>query len=174
MKTALVVLTSLCLLLLGSVLPSQAQNGSLSPAGKLFIKDAASASLMEIQLGKVAHDKGSSQEVKDFGDRMVLDHGNASDGLRTIAAQMNLKLPSQVERKHNLMIAKLSDLSGHEFDKKYMQAMVRHHLRNIALLKNAIKKVKDQDLKNWAVTTLPVLQEHLHMAKEVSLKLGRR
>jgi len=80
MKIGRVVLTSLCLLLFGSAtIPAQAQNGPLSPAGKSFIKDAASAGFVEVQLGQLAQYKGSSQEVKDFGDRMVLDHNNADD-----------------------------------------------------------------------------------------------
>jgi putative membrane protein len=174
MKKELALLASLCLLVIGSItVPVQAADNSLSPAGKLFIKDAASSGMMEVKLGQVAHDKGKSQEVKDFGDHMVVDHLKVNDELKEIAEQKNLKLPVQVERKHKQMIARLAKLSGSEFDRKYMQTMVKNHLKNIALFKKAVKKVKDQDLNAWAVNTLPVLEQHLELAKEVAQNLGQ-
>ena len=174
MKLAIVLLTSLFLLATGSLTETaRAQNAGFSPAGKSFIKDASSAGLVEVELGQVARDKGSSQDVKAYGDRMVLDHGKTNEELKGIAAQKNVKLPLQVERKHTTMIAMLSKLSGPEFDRKYMQTMVKHHAANIARFKRAIRKVKDQDLKAWASATLPVLQQHLQLAKELVQILGR-
>jgi putative membrane protein len=175
MRKELTVLTLLCLWLMTSIAQSAyALEGTLSPAGKLFIKDAASVGMMEIQLGRVAQDNGNLPEVKSFGDRMVLEHSHAGQELNAIAAQRNLVLPVQLERKHILMIARLSKLAGMEFDRKYMQTMVKNHLNSIALFKKALKKVKDPDLRAWTAATLPVLQEHLQMAQEVVQKLGRR
>ena len=175
MKTGFAVLTWLFLLSLCSIpLSARAFNADLSPAGKAFIKDAASAGLAEVQLGQLAQDKGSAQQVKDFGVRMVLDHSKVNEDLKAIAAQRNLKLPGEVERKHTLMIAMLTELSGDGFDRKYMQAMIEHHQKSIARFKKAIKKLKDQDLKAWAVSTLPVLQQHLQLAKDVARGLALR
>jgi len=175
MKKELAVVTLFCLWLMTSIVQSgYALEGTLSPAGKLFIKDAASVGMMEIKLGRVAQDNGNLQEVKSFGDRMVLEHSQASQELNAIAAQRNLVLPVQLERKHLLMIARLSKLDGIEFDRKYMQTMVKNHLKSIALFKKALKKVKDPELRAWTVATLPLLQHHLQMAQEVVQKLGRR
>ena len=176
MKAGFAVLSSLCLLVMIACLtvPARALDPGLSPAGKLFIKEAASINLMEITLGQVAHDKGSTQEVRDFGDHMVRDHSKANQELNAIAAQSNLKLPDQVELKHTLMVARLSKLSGSEFDRKYLQAMVQNHQKSVARFKKALKKVKDQALNAWTATTLPVLRQHLQMAKDVAQKLGPR
>ena len=174
MKKVLAALATLCLLLaVGTRAPAGEPDRGLSPAGKSFMKEAASVDLMEVQLGRVAHDKGSSQQVRDFGDRMVLDHGKVNRELEAIAAENNLKLPAQVERKHTLMIAKLSKLSGKEFDRKYMKAMVKNSIQNIERYQKAIKKVKDQDLNAWTVATLPILQQHLQLATAVTQNLGR-
>jgi putative membrane protein len=172
MRKLFVVLASLCLLGVGSVTrPAGAQERHLSPAGISFLKDAASAGLMEIRLGQVAQEKGSSQAVKDYGAGMVTDHGRSHDELRAIAARRNLKLPSQLERKDIPDLVRLSKLSGKEFDKDYLQTMVAHHFKNIARFKKAAKKVKDQDLNAWTVATLPMLQQHLQMAKDVTHNL---
>ena len=176
MKAGFAVLTTIFLLAITAclVVPAHAQDGGLSPAGKRFLKEAASVDMMEVQLGKVAHDKGSSQEVRDFGDRMVLDHGKANEDLRAIATRDNLKLPVQVERKHTLMIARLSKLSGREFDRNYMKETIKNGVKNIARYKKAIKRVKDQDLRAWTVSVLPILQQHLQLAQLVVQQLGSR
>jgi putative membrane protein len=168
------LLVVLCLWVMTSFSqPARAQEGTLSPAGKLFIKDAASVGMMEIKLGRIAQGRGDSLEVKSFGDRMVLEHTKASQELNTIAAQRNLKLPVQLARRHVLMIARLSKLTGSEFDRNYMQTMKKNHLSSVARFKKALKKVTDPDLKAFAAATLPVLQQHLQMAQELARKLGR-
>ena len=49
-----------------------------------FVMKAASGGMMEVELGKVAQDKGKSQRVKDFGNMMVTDHSNANDELKSL------------------------------------------------------------------------------------------
>jgi len=168
--------TRFILLLLWAVLaaavPSWARDG-LSPAGKLFMKDAASIDQMEIQLGQLAREKGTSQEVKDFGDKMVLDHANANDELKAIAGGNNLKLPRQVERKHRVTIVRLSKLSGIEFDRNYLLAVVKSHSRNILRLKKAMKDLDDQELKAWGARYLPILEQHLRHARDLMQNFAR-
>src|SRR5690348_16339814 len=55
-----------------------------------FIMKAAEGGLAEVQLGKLAADKGSSEQVKQFGQKMVDDHGKANDELKTIAQGKNI------------------------------------------------------------------------------------
>jgi putative membrane protein len=173
MKLSCSLFSSFCLLVsLSFTAHCFAVESGLSPAGKLFIKDAASINLMEIQLGRVAQDKGVTQDVKDYGESMVLDHSEANEELQDIASQKNLKLPTQVERKHTQMIARLSKLSGTRFDRRYLQAMVENHQKSIGRFKKAIRKVRDPDLKAWSVAMLPVLEHHLLEAKEITRKLG--
>jgi putative membrane protein len=171
MKKGLALLIAFGLLTLGLALPVRAQSLILSPEGKSFIKDAASSAMMEVQLGQVAHERGGTQQVKDFGGRMMLDHGKAAEELAAIAAQTNLKLPVQVAKRHTLLIARLSKLSGKEFDKQYLQSMVKSHTRNVARFKKALIKVKDHELNAWTDSTLPLLQEHLQMAKDLARNL---
>jgi putative membrane protein len=173
MNSGIAVVSYLYLLAVISLtFPAYASERGLSPAGKLFIKEAASGNLMEVQLGKVARDKGRSQDVKDFGDLMVLDHSKANVELTTIATQMNLRLPLKVARKHAVIISELSNLSGNAFDKKYLQTVAKIHLKNITRYKKAAKNLKDQDLKTWAVNRLPVLDQHLQLARQVAQKPG--
>ena len=62
-------------------------------------------------------------------------------------------------QKHDT--AKLAKLSGAEFDKAYIDMMVKDHKKDVAEFEKESKGAKDSDLKSWASTTLPTLQDHL-------------
>jgi putative membrane protein len=155
-------------------LPALAAEKGLSSMEKAFIKDAASSGDMEVELGKVAQQNASSQAVKDFGKKMETDHSQAGEELKAIAQKNNVQLPSEMERKHKLTVEKLSKLNGDEFDKKYMQDMVKDHKMDVAKFKKASKKVKDPELKQFVDKTLPTLEQHLELAKETATKVGAK
>jgi putative membrane protein len=132
-----------------------------------FIPKAANGGMTEVELGKLAAEKGASQEVKDFGNRMVKDHSKANDELKEVAGKMNVTVPEKVDAKHQAMIAKMSALSGAAFDKAYVKGMVKAHKEDIALFESADKEVKNEDLKKFIGNTIPIMKEHLEMIEKL-------
>ncbi len=132
-----------------------------------FIPKAASGGITEVELGKMAADKGASQEVKDFGSQMVKDHSMANDELKEVAGKMNVTVPDKVDAKHRMMIDKMSAMSGAAFDKAYASGMVKAHKEDIALFEQADKTVKNDDLKSFIEKTIPVMKEHLAMIEKL-------
>lgn len=92
-----------------------------------FINDMTIANLAEVQLGKMASEKASNSDVKSFGQMMVKDHTQANSELQQIASQLNVQPPAQLDQKHKDLSEKLSKLSGAEFDREYINAMVMGH-----------------------------------------------
>jgi putative membrane protein len=131
-----------------------------------FAENAAAGSAAEIQLGQLAADKATNDKVKQFGQRMVTDHTKASSELKTLAAKKGMTIPDSPKGKDKAKFEKLSKMSGPAFDKAYMQDMVKDHQKDVAEFQKEANSGSDPDLKAWAATTLPVLQEHLRMAKE--------
>lgn len=144
------------------------------PSGKdrEFATKAALGGLMEVQLGKLAQEKAQTPEVKNFGQRMVEDHGKANDELKQLASKKNLRLPTALDEKHQKKVDKLQKASGADFDQGYMREMVKDHSKDVAQFRKASTEVKDPDLRAWAEKTLPVLEEHLRLAKETAQKAG--
>jgi len=62
---------------------------------------------------------------------------------------------------------KLSKKSGADFDKAYVDMMVEDHKKDIAAFKKAAGSVSDNDIKNFATTTLPTLQKHLDSIQSI-------
>jgi len=133
-----------------------------------FAKEAAIGGMAEVELGKLAKDKGSSDAVKQFGQRMVDDHSKANDELKSVAKQKNIDLPTSLDAKHQAVVDRLSKLSGAEFDRAYSSEMLKDHEQDVKEFQKEANSGIDPDMKNFASKTLPTLQEHLKMAKDMN------
>lgn len=137
-----------------------------------FVKKAAQGNLMEVQVGGMAQEKAASDEVKDFGRRMVADHSKANDQLKPIAEKLKVNWPNALNAEGKQMHAELEKLQGAEFDRKYVDEMVKDHKKDVEKYKKAQVNVKDKNLREYVNKTLPILQEHLMMAKSLKANMS--
>lgn len=143
---------------------------NLSASDKKFVRDAAQGGMAEVELGKLATEKASSDDVKKFGQRMVDDHTKAGDQLKQVASSQGIQLPQTLSAKDKLTKERLSKLSGEQFDKAYMSDMVKDHTQDVAEFQHESQSGKDTAVKDFASQTLPTLQDHLKEAKEIAPK----
>lgn len=136
-----------------------------------FVKEAATGGMMEVELGKMAADKGKNQQVKDFGNMMVTDHSKANDNLKDIASKKNIDVPASLTEDQRKDVDKLSKKSGSDFDKAYVDMMVDDHKKDVNAFKKASGKLTDNDLKTFATNTLPTLQKHLDAIQNIKTKM---
>jgi putative membrane protein len=123
------------------------ENRSMPTAGdKDFIEDQLAAGMAEIELGKLASERGQSADVKHFAQMMVTDHTKAGEELKRIANQYNVTPPAALDAKHSDLRDKLSKLQGAEFDREYMNAMVDGHQDVIDHLES---RVDQKTLGSW-------------------------
>ena len=151
-----------------SEMSSAKSSSGLSVADTKFVKEAADGGMAEVALGKLAADKGSSGSVKQFGQRMVDDHGKANDQLKQLASQKNVELPQEPSAKHKATMARLEKLSGSDFDKAYVAEMLKDHKQDVAAFQRESRSANDPDIKSFAAQTLPTLQEHLKQVQGIS------
>ena len=130
-----------------------------------FVRKAAMGGMAEVELGNLAQQKASNDQVKQFGAKMVQDHGKANDELKQLASSKGIDLPSALDSKHQKDMDKLNKLSGAQFDKAYMSHMVDDHKKDVSEFKKQAKSGKDADVKAFASKTLPTLEEHLQLAQ---------
>lgn len=136
-----------------------------------FATDAANAGLAEVALGKLAETKSTNAQVKNFAEMMVKDHGKANDELMAIAKQKNITLPAAPDAEHQKKMDDLSKLSGKDFDKAYVDAMVDGHKKVLDMMKMGADKCADSDLKAFAAKTAPVVQMHLDAVTKIQKSL---
>jgi putative membrane protein len=145
--------------------------GQVSTADKAFAREAAIGGMTEVELGTLAKERAASDDVKQFGDRMVTDHSKANDELKQWAQKNNVDLPAKLDAQHQSVHDRLAKLSGADFDKAYMAVMVQDHQQDVSKFRQESKSANNPDLKAWAGKTLPTLEEHLKMAKETAQKV---
>lgn len=138
---------------------------SVTASDAKFMKEAAGGGQAEVQLGQLAQQKAGSDQVKQFGQRMVADHSKANEQLEQIAQQKNIRLPKTPDAKERAEKARLEQLSGDEFDKAYMAHMLADHKKDVAEFQKESSTARDPDVKNFASQTLPTLQDHLKHAQ---------
>ncbi len=139
-------------------------------ADSKFVLEAAMGGMAEVQLGQLAVDKATSPDVKQFGQRMVDDHGKANQELTQLASTKGITLPTTLDAKHQADVDRLSKLTGEEFDHTYMKMMVDDHNKDVADFQHESSGGKDPDVKAWAAKTLPTLEQHQSMAKSIAAK----
>jgi len=132
-----------------------------------FMIEAASGSLMEITLGKLAQIQSQNDEVKIFGKQMETDHGKANEQLELLATAKNIVIPAAPTQDHQKHINQLAELKGADFDRKYLDMMITDHQNDIKLFQNAANNNDmDAEVKAFAQKTLPILRQHLQMAQQ--------
>jgi putative membrane protein len=147
---------------------SSSSKGNVADADKKFMLEAARAGHAEVEAGKLASSKGSSDAVKKFGQQMADDHGKNNDELSQIAKSKGLTLPDTPDAPHRQVIKKLQGTSGSDFDTQYAkQAGVKDHEAAKKLFSNEAKNGRDPDVKAFAEKTLPTIDHHLEMARNL-------
>lgn len=142
--------------------------GTLSKADNKAIMDMAMANMAEVEMGKMAQAKGSSEQVKTFAQQMIDDHGKALAEVQALAQAKGVTLPTELDAKHRSEANKLEKLSGAAFDRTYMaRAGVRDHKAVHSALSKIESQASDADVKALAGKMKPVVQQHLNSAQQM-------
>lgn len=142
---------------------------AMSSSDREMMRELAYANLAEIEAAKLAQSQSKNEQVKNFAQRMMDDHGNAMKELQQLAQQKGVTLPTEPDAKHKAQAKKLSSLSGDKFDKQYMsQGGLADHRNTHNLLTRVQEKATDPDLKALASKMQPVVDQHLTMAQNIA------
>jgi putative membrane protein len=162
-------------LLLGLMitLPLQAQSEP-ADADRSFLEKAAQANLAEIETGKLAATKATTDDLRKFGQKMVQDHSKTLKQLQGLAQNKGVTLPSAPDDAHKALAADLSRASGKEFDLIYVKnAGVADHEMAKTLFEAGTGS-QDADIRSFAKKVLPDIEHHLEMAQKISADVSRR
>ena len=135
-----------------------------------FMHEAAQGGMAEVEMGKLASQKGQDPDVKKFGQMMVSEHTKVNEELKGIATKKSVPLPTDVG-VHKSSIDKLNGLSGADFDRAFVEVMVSDHEKTIALFQKQSESGTDPEAKAFAAKTLPTLKKHLSSIQEIQEKL---
>jgi putative membrane protein len=146
-------------------------SSSVASGDRKFVEKAAMDGMAEVEMGKLAASKATNDQVKQFAQRMVTDHGKANDELKTVAGSKGIQVPASVDKKHQKDMDEMQKKDAKKFDHEYMEMMVKEHKKDVSEFEKQSKSAKDPDIKAFATKTLPTLKEHLQMAQSTQAAL---
>jgi putative membrane protein len=162
-----------CLVLTGAF--AQETGKALQPPGKAaqltdeqYLMEASACSMAEVQIAKLAAERATNPQVKQYAQQIAQDHMAANEKMRDLAEKTKLSVAREVGREHQQVIDQLSKLEGAEFDRAFLQHMIKDHQKAIAQTQAKARDATSPELKEFATSALPKLQAHLKRAQELA------
>ena len=153
----------------GKKTASPSVGGTEMKADQKFLLMAAQGNIAEIQMAKLAMQKTpNNNQVQNYAQRIIEDHTTANNQVMQIVQKKGLTMPTMPPADAMAMMKKMKGMSGNKFAKMYIQDMVKDHTKDIADYSNEAKHGYDDDIKTYAVSTLPTLQSHLQLAQTLN------
>jgi len=131
---------------------------------------ASMANTAEVGAGQMAAAKATDEDVQDFGNFMVTEHGTSETQLKGLADSLGLYAPDSLDVEHVALKMQLDSLDGRAFDSAYIHAQVTDHQNAIGLFQNEIDNGRNSRLIDFATSQMPHLQMHLQKADSIAAK----
>ena len=131
-----------------------------------FAVATADGSMLEASLGELAQTNAASSAVKKLGQQMITDNKKTNEELKALALQKNITIPEVLSDRSQKKYDDLAKKTGEDFDDAYTDFMVKDHEEDIDAFKKEADKGSDSEIKLWAADHMPVLEQHLEMAKQ--------
>lgn len=129
-----------------------------------FIVNAAEIGIEQIQLGQLAQHNSNMIDVMRLGKMIQVEHYRSLQTLNTIAKKKSIHLPVSMTDTAMDTYTAFRKKSGNKFDKVYCTKMIKEHEETIALFESSLTELSDYDIREWAITTLPILRTNLDQA----------
>lgn len=155
--------------------PSQAASLATASTDVRILSILHAKNQQEVEIGRLAAEKGASPEVRRYGEMLVRDHSSNDTKVMTVASREGISLIEPARVKESLAkekgkdprhdpIAELRDLRGEEFDRRFAEMMTEGHEELIAMVESVRPKVTRTAVANLLDETLPALHHHAEMA----------
>ena len=151
---------------------SLSAQAAVTDQDKQFLTNVSQGGMDEIKLSELAETKATNPEVKAFAHKMVVEHKALAMRMQPFADAWGIAAPAGLDPDHQAEYDKLSGLSGAEFDKEYMNAMVKDHHGALDLFNEEVKTTTDMRFKTTVMHGQSVVAAHTHMADSLDAKLS--
>ena len=137
-----------------------------------LVAQVASSNVLEVRLGQTAHTRGANVAVREFGQRMVNEHSALQKQWMDVAKKSAIPFKADLSPSQVQEFERLNALSGAEFDRAYMDAMVQGHRTKLGSLQSERSASHSSGIRQLIESTLPIVQQHLTQAQQIGSQVG--
>lgn len=146
----------------------QSNTPAPSFADQAFVQKVLEDDVAQEQMGQLAQQKSSSDDVKEFGQKMAQIHEQLSDQLKPAAQKLGVNEPKEPSKKDKQEIAKMQTLTGADFDAEFIRAMTKTQQSDLKDFKDEAQGGQDPNLQQVAKMDEPVLNQHLQLLQQLA------
>lgn len=134
-------------------------------ADRAFVAKVSQGGMFEVEAGKLAEQKASAQDVKDFAAMEVHDHTGVGDKLKAASAHSGIPIDSKMNAEFSAKLDTLKTLSGPAFDRQYMADMADLHPKDGAAFLKESQDGGSAEFKAFGAETHKIVQRHIGAIK---------
>lgn len=139
------------------------EHSQLSHGDKRFVEKVAKISMEEVTLSRLAAERASREDVREFAQQLVAEHEKANADLSMLASNKGLVLPV-ADKTH---LASWEKKKGKDFDEDYLEKIIAGHKDAVDAMESNATKAEDSDVATYSRTHLAAMQEHLRKAQDL-------
>ena|ERR1051326_6696527 len=133
-----------------------------------FMREAAQGGMAEVRMGELAKERGATDRVREFGQRMIDDHSKANDDLKDLASRKGVTLPADIGADNRAVLSQLRRLHGSAFDAAYIRHMRMDHQMDVAAFRREAENGRDPDVRHFAQDKLPIIRDHYNQISRMA------
>jgi putative membrane protein len=147
---------------------SSARGQSSQNMDQKFVEFASTNDQFEIQASQLAEQQAQDDQIKQMAKQIRQDHEQSSKQLQQVAQQAGVQVSQQLKPHQQAMLQELKQMQGEEFDKAWLYGNVAGHVKAVLKFRDASRQAQNPQLKQFAMQTLPKLQQHLRHAEQLA------
>lgn len=137
-----------------------------------IIAHLAMININEINAADVALKKAQDPKVKEYAKMVKIEHNQNLNATKELAKSQrisvrNTETTEKLKAQSKKDIEALKKLSGKDFDKAYMDLVIKAHNEALNSLDSMLKDVKNEELKAHLEATRKHVAQHLEQAQIV-------
>jgi putative membrane protein len=144
-----------------------------APADRVFLVRALGVNQTEIVLGRMAIARGTTQEVRAMGEKMVQRHTELARQLGEIA-QSNPASEPTLTADQQKTVARLAAVSASDFDRSFKDTVGAGHVDELAMYREEVSHAADPRLRSLATGRVTALEQSLASASQASAPPQKR
>lgn len=170
-RTIVICLTMTAAVAVMPAVWAQGTDQKPKPHTQAFLKKAGEIQEVQISLALLVDERAVNKRVRQFAEHMIAIHKKLGGEVQELAAQKGVLIPVELSDEHKQKLKELSRLSGHAFDRTYMEYMLRDHQRDVQKFEESMQTLEDSDVLHWTYKTLPMLRAHVEEARWIQQSL---
>lgn len=137
-------------------------------ADQSFLRNTMENNEAQVRMSRLAEQKSSSQDIKQFSQQMVKVHTDLDTQLQPVAKKLNVEAPKGPSKKEKKEIAKLQDLSGPAFDSAYIEDMANEQQQSLKQFHDEGEDSQNPALQQAVKQDTPILDQHLQVLDKIA------